>query len=148
MRTTSQRVDTGNLLSCAPKDRGVMAAFVSAAGFLGRVLLLALPFGVTLALERDPIRSVDVELSRDFVPPERIGVPAGDVVWLDVVVSVDGSRGCQSSSARIPDGAKSVTSGLVDTDAGHGNRLEKRQTCVITHRTEILLSESRKAEQQ
>lgn len=129
-----------------------MSAFVQAAGFLGRVLLLALPFGVTLALERDPIRSVDVELSRDFVSPERIGVRAGDVVWLDVVVSVDGSRGCQlkarGSSARIPAGATRVTSGLVDTDAGHGNRLETRQTCVITHRTEILLSESRKADHQ
>src|SRR5688572_1373021 len=91
------------------------------AGFAGRMLLLALPFVVALALEAGPIRTIDVTLSRYAFSPERIEVRVGEVVRLNVV-SADGTHGFQVKelglNAQIPAGGKPVTIELTAREAG------------------------------
>lgn len=98
-----------------------VTTFVAAARLLGRVLLLTLPFVVVLALEEDPIRTIDVKLSRFAFSPEQIEVRLGERVRLNVV-SVDGAHGFQVKelglNARIPSGGTAVIVELTPKDTG------------------------------
>lgn len=93
----------------------------AAAGFHGRMLLLALPFVVALALETNPTRTIDVTLSRFAFSPERIEVQVGETVRLNVV-SADGIHGFEVKAlgikARVPAGGETVAIELTPKEAG------------------------------
>ena len=92
-----------------------------AAGFIGGVLLLALPLIVAQAREPDSTRTIDVTLSRYAFSPERIEVRRGERVRLNVV-SVDGTHGFQVKelglNVRIPVRGRTVTVELTPKEAG------------------------------
>jgi cytochrome c oxidase subunit II len=85
-------------------------------------LLLALPFAVPLApYAVDPIRTIDVTLSRYAFSPERIEVRLGERVRLHVI-STDRTHGFQirklGLDERIPAGGTTTNVELTPTKAG------------------------------
>jgi heme/copper-type cytochrome/quinol oxidase subunit 2 len=97
-------------------------AFITgAAGFIGSVLLLALPLVVAQAPETDSTRTIDVTLSRYAFSPERIEVRRGERVRLNVV-SVDGTHGFQVKefglNVRTPIRGRTVTVDVTPKEAG------------------------------
>ena len=85
-------------------------------------LFLALPFVVALApYAADSTPAIDVTLSRFAFSPERIEVPLGERVRLNVV-STDGTHGFQVKelglNARIPASGRPMTVELTPKEAG------------------------------
>jgi len=80
-------------------------------GLLGCALLLTLPAGGAQAPAPDPIRTIDVTLSRYAFSPERIEIRVGERVLLNVV-SIDSAHGLQVKelglNARIPARGRTV----------------------------------------
>ena len=92
-----------------------------ALGLIGIVLVSALPYVIAQARETDPIRTVDVTLSRFAFSPERIEVRLGEPVRLNVASS-DGTHGFQVKAlglnVRTPARGTTVTVDLVPTKTG------------------------------
>ena len=85
-------------------------------------LLLALPFTVALApYAVDPIRTIDVTVSRYAFSPERIEVRVGERIRLNVV-SIDGTHGFQVKAlglnTAIPASGRTVTLELTPREVG------------------------------
>ena len=85
------------------------------------LLLLTLLVALAQARATDPIRTIDVALSRYAFSPERIEVHAGEPVRLNVV-STDGTHGFQVKAlgvnVRIPPHATAVTIDLTPREPG------------------------------
>ena len=80
-------------------------------GFLGGALLLALQAAAAQTPGPDPIRTIDVTLSRYAFSPERIELRVGEQVLLNVA-SLDGAHGLQVKelglNARVPPHGRTV----------------------------------------
>jgi cytochrome c oxidase subunit 2 len=85
------------------------------------VLLLMLLMALVQARTTDPIRTVDVALSRYAFSPERIEVHVGEPVRLNVV-STDGTHGFQVKAlglnVHVPSRGTAVTIDLTPREAG------------------------------
>lgn len=92
-----------------------------AAGFLSSALLLVLSFLGAQAPAADPVRTIDVTLSRFAFSPDRIELRVGERVRLNIA-SADGVHGFQVKdldvNALIPAGGKTVTVELAPKKAG------------------------------
>jgi cytochrome c oxidase subunit 2 len=89
---------------------GRVSAYITT-GFLGGALLLALQAAGAQPPAPDPIRTIDVTLSRYAFSPERVEVRVGEQVLLNIA-SLDGAHGLQVKqlglNARVPPRGRTV----------------------------------------
>ena len=99
------------------------------------MLLLSVLLALVQARATDPIRTIDVALSRFAFSPERIEVHVGEKVRLNVV-STDGTHGFQVKAlglkVRVPKRDAAVTVDLTPREAGQ-YRISCSEYCGIGH---------------